>query len=128
VKRRLFNVLAEGVVGWRNRAAVKLRITKAAFRPVFIYRSLCVLFCLLFFVFQAVDVAPYPHERRDLIVLSFFTGIPAIFFFWLAISITSKSALRAKRLTIGQCVKCGYDLLATPERCPECGAILEKSK
>ena len=41
--------------------------------------------------------------------------------YWLAAK--RKQSMIDRRRMKGQCLKCGYDLRATPDRCPECGAI-----
>ena len=35
---------------------------------------------------------------------------------------------RAHRILHGLCLNCGYDLRATPEKCPECGLVPQRQR
>jgi hypothetical protein len=48
--------------------------------------------------------------------------------YWLPVGVAAAFVViwirrRFRRFGPGQCRKCGYDLRATPERCPECGTV-----
>ena len=48
----------------------------------------------------------------------------SLFSYWYALPLHR----RCKRKKLGLCVKCGYDLRGSKDRCPECGLSLEKRK
>jgi hypothetical protein len=53
-------------------------------------------------------------------------AIPLVF--WVLHRLFGPAAERQRRLRKGQCVHCGYDLRASAERCPECGAEIGQSE
>jgi hypothetical protein len=64
----------------------------------------------------SADTIWYFHTPAWLLVL-----ITAIVPAWWAYSRRRNQAARARER--GLCPSCGYDLRASPERCPECGAV-----
>ncbi len=49
--------------------------------------------------------------------------IPVLIFVICPLWLISPTSRRRKRKKLGLCLKCGYDLRASKERCPECGCV-----
>jgi hypothetical protein len=69
-------------------------------------------------VAEGVPTIAIPYKQYDFPIaylIPLFAIAPAL---WL-----KKSLRQSRRFSSGLCPACGYDLRATPDRCPECGAI-----
>jgi hypothetical protein len=62
-------------------------------------------------------------ESRSISVPAWFLAILAATLPALRMIVRVREVRSRRRAALGQCAKCGYDLRATPDRCPECGNV-----
>lgn len=69
------------------------------------------------------ELGPFDNADESILFgLAILFAAPAVLWGLLALNRIGEAVLRHEP-PAGCCQQCGYDLRATPERCPECGAI-----
>jgi hypothetical protein len=79
------------------------------------------------FWFKPPSKDPNPKYARDTLWAGFPDWIPLILVLILPVTCVHRWRKVRNRSAAAQCSKCGYDLRATPDRCPECGEIVQKA-
>jgi hypothetical protein len=123
------------IVGYERRRAAWMRDTADARRAVWPWkqryelRALIYLLPLLYAggfglsVYEAmtfVERGPFP-PTPVLHRIDWFEPVVGAVVSTLAIAYDRRRMRRERDVETGRCPGCGYDLRATPERCPECG-------
>jgi hypothetical protein len=83
-------------------------------------------------VWERVGFEFYSQTNEFLVMKQRVRGVVVPLWFVVSVSMVApgvwvmswrRARRRAERRKRGECEVCGYDLRATPERCPECGAV-----
>ena len=83
------------------------------------FYAVCAVFGLTCLIWIAVHNGPSIRDYLLAPMLALVVGTPVAI-----LSFRYRRTLR--RIEAGACPSCGYDLRATPDRCPECGTIPAK--
>ena len=119
VKRRLFNL---GAAGSLVLCVAALVWPGPIVLPLFVPGTPGQYFRFQQFALAVVDGPNYDYWTVIVptwFAMMLFALLPIL---WLRADIIQ--AKQIKRLRSGACLHCGYDLRATPERCPECGTAV----
>ena len=73
-----------------------------------------------------ITMAPTTYTQTSMFRLIFPHWAMAIAFAVLPAVLLARKLRSRSRLTAGLCPVCGYDLRATPDRCPECGTAASR--